>query len=405
MKNNNTGLATAKIVGAMAALLLASGQASAHVGYGHALYDDSGVNPGGAGGTVAEETIMHLASGNKGAQSTQTLNVTSNAGFAEANDPKLWGNTHDNRFMWLYVSKATKLKIEIQGNANTNWYNTPANQAIIGTSICAGEPADAGDPAATPPRPAKAAWGGCAIDTLRPAFALFAGKAPPSAHDGAYGSFNTGFAPWSSWAQQALPAGQPTIASGTKFTGVGNASAEGNPVEGRAYTTDGTCPDPMPNPAVPCSYHSPSSTIPAGTTGHMGVYGNYMAAGTGPNNEAGFWLSNNVTQVTYPDGSPSTEHSAFLKFVTRKAELYGTYLTATVTLKAGVYSLVVGGNNAHAAEDLVARAMATGMGPEGCTTDANTNCANGSTASPLQWALYKKVDRANRSFTITVTKQ
>ena len=112
-----------------------------------------------------------------------------------------------------------------------------------------------------------------------------------------------------------------------------------------------------------------------------------------------------MTQATYADGSALTQHSAFLKFVTRKAELYGSYLTATVNLKPGVYTLVVGGNNPHAAEDLVARAMATGMGPEGCTPDANNNCANGSTATPLQWALYKKVDRAGRSFTINVTKQ
>lgn len=383
MKNNEKLFRAAKIAGAMAAMFLAAGQASAHVGYGHALYDDSGTNPnhvvGSVTGTVAEETIMHLTDANKGAASCQGLGcptivsqtATSNAGFAESRNNKYWGNTHDNRFMWFYISQPTYIHFTITGNPNADYVS-----AMLGSSL---------NGIATP------------ISTLNPGFLLFKGKASPAAHDGAYGSFNKGFAAWSSWAQQAIPAGQFTERGkrATQFAGVGNPNSEGNPVFKRMYGTDAG------------SANLPSSIIDPGITQHMGVFGGYEVRGRGPNGERGFWISNNLSQVTYPDGQPSSEHEVFLKYIAKGANPTGNSLNSGIIklTEPGVYSLVIGGANQTEAEQLVEDAMLTGMGPEGCKTDASGNCLNGSAATATDWDRYKNVDRRARSFTIQFDAQ
>lgn len=381
MKNNKILFGTVKAVAAIGSLFLFAGQASAHVGYGHALYDDSPlVDPADPGkGTVAETRYMHLAASNLGKLPTQpdgtivtSLTATSNAGYVLARNKNTWGNTHDNRFMWFYISKPTRVHFTITGLANPNYVTDSTKTA---STLC--------------PAP-----DGCPIDTLNPGYVLFQGKAPPSAHDGAYGAFNTGFAAWSAWAQQAAPAGVDTVPGAGKFHGVGNTSAEGNPIQGLSYTTDAS------------SLNVPGTTIDgtaAGVTAHMGVYGNYEAGGTGPLGEAGFYLANNASQLTFPDGSPSTDHWAFLEYAGfKKASPVGNALdSGCISLKRpGVYSLVIGGANPADAAQLLKDAKLTGMGPEGCTVDANGNCDNGSSATANDWDRYKNVDRKGRNFKI-----
>lgn len=355
MKNNRTLYQAAPI----AAMLLMAGQVSAHVSYGPPLYDDTG---------TANSTVMHLSSTNValGVKSTQTLTVTSNAGYAETKNATLWANSHDNKFMWLYVSRPTDVHIHIDGLANSPYVSTMNGSALKGV-----------------PTP---------IDTLNPGFNLFYGAVPYLSHDGAYGAFNTGFAPWSSWAQQAAPIGTFTEGAGsTRFVGVGNLNSEGNPIQGLSYTVDAG------------SANLPGATIPAGTTGHMGTYGGFLVPGAGPAGEKGFWMANNAGQVTYADGTPLTQHSAFLQFYAHRATS-GNSLDADITLKkAGVYTLIIGGNNGKDAMQLVKYAMMTGMGPESCAVDANGNCITGSTANATRWDFYKNVARRPRNFTITVT--
>ncbi|BBL74686.1 hypothetical protein [Methylomagnum ishizawai] len=374
MKNNTNLFRAAKIAGAMTALFLASGQVSAHVSYGHALYDDSGTNPGGNGGTVAEETVMHVATGNKGTASCQgagcasvvtSVTASGNAGWLEAQNPNLWANSHDSRFMWFYISKPTVIQFSITGNANADYTSTMPGSTL----------------------------GTVAIDTLNPAYNLFYGAVPHLSHDGAYGSFNTGFAQWSSWAQAALPAGQKTYLTGPnkniRFIGTGATTSEGNAIYNRPYTTDAG------------SLNLPSQAIAAGTTQHMGTYGGFKTPGTCPSGAGGFWMANSVTQVTYGDGSPLTDHSACLEFV-RGASSSTNVLNSNKILltKPGVYTLIVGGANRADYNQLVADAKLTGMGPEGCATDASGNCLNGSAATATDWDRYKNMDRRARSFTI-----
>lgn len=240
-----------------------------------------------------------------------------------------------------------------------------------------------------------AATGGCPVSTLNPGFALFKGRASPAAHEGAYGAFNTGFTAWTAWAQQAAPVGVDTIGGAGKFHGVGNTSSQGNPIQGLAYTTDAG------------SLNLPGATIDGtgpSVTGHLGVYGNYDAAGTGPLGEAGFYIANNASQVTYSDGSPSTEHTVFLEYAGYKGSnpTGNTLTSGCLSLRqAGVYSLVIGGANRDEAAQLLKDAKLTGMGPEGCATDSNGNCANGSSATPEDWDRYKNIDRGRRNFSIS----
>jgi hypothetical protein len=63
---------------------------------------------------------MHLATSNYGKVSTQpdgtvvtSLTTTSNAGYIEGRNTNTWGNTHDNRFMWFYISKPTQIQFTI----------------------------------------------------------------------------------------------------------------------------------------------------------------------------------------------------------------------------------------------------------------------------------------------------
>ncbi len=378
-KNNKAFISIAKIAGAMAASFLAAGQASAHVSYGHALYDDSGAGP--SGGTLAEDTIMHLGAANKGTASCQgagcpapvtSITVSSNAGFLESQDRHYWANSHDSKFMWFYVSQPTSIQFTITGNANPDYVSAVTGSTLKGAN--------------TP------------IDTLNPAFVLFKGAAPYLAHDGAYGAFNTGFARWSSWAQQTLPEGYTYGKKSTKFVGVGKSKpdSEGNPIKGLPYLNDAS------------AVNRPGELIAKGKTEHMGTYGGYEKRGTGPSGEKGFWIANNQTLVKYADGTDLTVHEGFLQFVAKGSNPSGNTLSSGAILltEPGVYTLIVGGANQTDATNLVTDAMAVGMaGPEGCPTDPATGfCLNGldmtDPAVITAFDQYRNVDRRARSYTI-----
>ena len=94
-----------------ASLLMAAGQVSAHVSYGPALFD----------GANDASSVLHLATTNLTAQSTQTLTATSNAGNLEDHNATTWGNSHDNKFQWFSISQPTNISFSITGNANNSY--------------------------------------------------------------------------------------------------------------------------------------------------------------------------------------------------------------------------------------------------------------------------------------------
>ena len=295
-----------------ASLLMAAGQVSAHVSYGPALFD----------GANDASSVLHLATTNLTAQSTQTLTATSNAGNLEDHNATTWGNSHDNKFQWFSISQPTNISFSITGNANNSYTST-----ITG--------------AVTP------------IDTLQPAYNLFQGVVPYLSHDGAYqpASVNTGFATWSSWAWESLP---------TTLGGAGNANSEGNLIGGQTYTADSSALNGQANQVINGS----------AATSHMGVIGSN--SGLVPGDVV--TMSNNVSQTTYADGSALTNHTGTLTYITGEAAAAGqtTLNSSTITLtNPGVYTLLVSGSNQADYNQLMTDAIATGMGgSEGYQTNS-----------------------------------
>jgi len=287
----------------VAALATFAGQASAHVSYGAPLFDAQN----------DASSVMHLATANLAVNSNQTLTATSDAGYLEDHNAVTWGNSHDNKFMWFSISQPTVINFTITGLANANYNGTFTSGAI---------------------------------DTLQPAFNLFQGNVQYLSHDGAYqpASINTGFAPWSSWAFEALP-----VAKG----GAGNVNSEGNLIQGVSYTTDAGALNGQANVTV-------DGTAP-GVTAHMGVIGSNNGLVPGDT----VTMADNVSQTTYADGTPLTNHSATMTFITGEAAPAGstTLSSGNIDLTApGIYTLLISGANASDYSQLMADAIATGMG-------------------------------------------
>jgi hypothetical protein len=121
-------------LGAMGGLLLAAGQASAHVGYGTALYDQATNTYAGPGTTGLNPTV----SSNAG-----WLSGLSNNGVNRTATVDTFGDTHNNRFRFFTLTTLSNVSFSVTGTANTN-----------GASV------------------------------LNPGVSLFAGLVPASSHDG-----------------------------------------------------------------------------------------------------------------------------------------------------------------------------------------------------------------------------
>ncbi|MGE0383942.1 MAG: VPLPA-CTERM sorting domain-containing protein [Gammaproteobacteria bacterium] len=137
---------------AAVALALAAGQASAHVGYGSALYSGDG---------VYDPLANTVGTGTLGAASNFNASVSSNAGYITGLDPNTLGNTHDIRFRYFTLSSQSLVSFTIVGNPNNPVSGNP-----------------------------NAYLNGLTASRLNPAFSLYSGVVPASSHDG-YGDIAT----------------------------------------------------------------------------------------------------------------------------------------------------------------------------------------------------------------------
>jgi len=126
--------------------LAASGAALAHVGYGSSLYTGAG----------AYDPIANtIGTGAYGGAANFNSTVASNGGFIAGLDPYTLGNSHDVRFRYFVLSEASTVSFTVTGLANSP-VSGNANPYLNGI---------------TP-------------GTLNPAFSLYSGVVPASAHEG-----------------------------------------------------------------------------------------------------------------------------------------------------------------------------------------------------------------------------
>jgi len=112
MKKYNLRTSILFVLGGLA---LVSGQASAHVGYGSALYSGAG---------VYDPLTNNTGAGAGGPGASFTATVSSNAGYLEGLDPQTLGNTHDNRFRYFTLDATSTVSFTIQGTVNANGSST-----------------------------------------------------------------------------------------------------------------------------------------------------------------------------------------------------------------------------------------------------------------------------------------
>ncbi|MFZ1805231.1 MAG: hypothetical protein WAU05_14985, partial [Nitrospira sp.] len=160
----------ALILGSLSAavLTLAAGVASAHVGYGSSLYDQS-TNTFGA-----LNNFTPTASSNAG-----WISGMSNNGVNRTATVDTLADTHNNRFRFFTLDSASTVSITVTGTANSN-----------GASV------------------------------LNPGFSLFSGLVPAASHDGAgdtNGLTPAQIATMQTAAHNAYLAGQPGYATWSPF--------------------------------------------------------------------------------------------------------------------------------------------------------------------------------------------
>jgi hypothetical protein len=325
-----------KLAAAVAGVLIA-GQASAHVGYGNALYTGAGQYDPLTGTTSGAAAV--------GAAANFTATVSSNAGYLTGLDSQTLGNTHDIRFRYFILDKASTVSFTINGLANAT-ISGNANPALNGL---------------TP-------------DTLNPAFSLYTGVVPAASHDGvgdiasiaanpathSYLATEKGFAAWSPFA--AL---DPVIATANGNTSTnqqwGVFDSNGNITTGNngAWTATSTAATDTHGP----NYLGTLDTPKAATITYTGISGADAAIGSVFTDSQG-----NSQAVIGADGT--VDHS----------------VSWSGNLAAGIYTLAIGGANlsdyAHYYTDTVTNGGAIALAG---TAEANAYAA----------------DRLARSFNIT----
>ena len=160
----------ALVLGSLSAavLMLAAGAASAHVGYGSSLYEQST----NTFGTL--NNFIPTASSNAGWISGMSNNGVNRTGTVDT-----LADTHNNRFRFFTLTEASNVSITVYGTANTN-----------GASV------------------------------LNPGFSLFSGLVPASSHDGvadAFGRTPEQNAIMQTPAHLALSANTPAYATWSPF--------------------------------------------------------------------------------------------------------------------------------------------------------------------------------------------
>lgn len=180
--------------------LAMAGAASAHVGYGSALYSGSGAYDPLTNGT---------GTGTYGAGSNFNATVASNAGYLTGLDPVTLGNTHDIRFRYFTLAQSSQVSFTIVGTTNAN-----------GSS------------------------------TLNPGFSLYSGVLPSSSHEGvgdvtavaadadvaAYLATAPKFASWSPFAGVNALRGGPDTGLWGVFDTNGNITTGNNGTTGASDT-------------------------------------------------------------------------------------------------------------------------------------------------------------------------
>lgn len=192
----------------LALLFTTAGPALAHVNYGVSLYSDSG---------IIDPVTGALGTGIVNAAPDRT--VSSNAGWLGGQDPILWGNSHDNRFLYFNLASTSTIDFTITStNTNGNGVLNPGYSIFQGVA-----PNAAHDGAIVPTSYIAAQTGFAKISPFAAANAAItaAGGNITTAHWGQYRS-NADF----------TMANDSSVVSTLQYLGLSGSSASGNSVTG-----------------------------------------------------------------------------------------------------------------------------------------------------------------------------
>lgn len=323
-----------------------SSAASAHVGYGSALYSGNG---------AYDPLANTIGTGAYGAAANFTSTIASNGGFIAGLDPYTLGNTHDIRFRYFTLSQASTVSFTITGLPN---------------SVVSGN--------------ANPYLNGLTPSTLNPAFSLYSGVVPASSHDGVGDIANVAnspatssylnnapkFAPWSPFSGTNPVRGGAAVGSSANPTGLwGVFDANGDWAIGNngQYTASSTAfTDPPPADGVG-PYLGGLGVPKVATVHYLGITVADAALG------ASFVDSLGHTQaVIGADG------------------LVDNSVSWTGVLGPGVYTLAIGGVGLGDYAQLSADVRSSSGGLDTTAVCGTTTCAN----------LYA-ADRLARNVTIT----
>lgn len=327
---------------AAAAIGLAlAGTASAHVGYGSALFSGAGAydplaNTIGAG--------TYAAASNFG-----TITVASNGGWLAGLDSGTLGNTHDIRFRYFTLSQTSTVSFTINGLTN----NTVAGNS-------------------------NAYLNGLTASKLNPAFSLYSGVVPSSSHDGvgnvpavaaspataAYLSTANDFAPWSPFV------GVNGVRGGAAAGTPGNPTGLWGVFDANGNFTTGNNGNASPTPA-------PANGI-----------GPYLGGVGVPKIGTVTYTGISVSDAAI--GSTFVDSKGTIQSVIGADGVVDNAVSWSGTLGPGVYTLAIGGANLADFANLYKDVRLSSGGLDTVTGCVVTTCAN----------LYA-ADRLNRNLSIT----
>lgn len=299
-------MVAALLAGGMAGV---SGQAFAHWSSGPFLYNDAGTNPlnlangnlaagvanNGTGANAAGTFGTNTATGTSYGTYTQTRAVSSDYGWIQGQDNSLWANNHDNKGLAFTLANKSKVTFTV---------------TTLGTAASVVQ---------------TQATGGSAVTTLTgqdwtPAFSIFSGMPPQSAHEGGAGNtvLNNNLPGYVSWGPYA--AAHPYSAA---------TEATYEATTGNSYTGNGTWG----------AYRSNTDWIIGRDISGTATFGNGNLIGT--------------------DQTLGGNNNKLMTFIGSAQAAAGTHtVTWTDDLEAGDYSIWVGGTNADHATQQIANYQA-----------------------------------------------
>jgi len=295
--------------------ILAASQASAHVVYPKALYNDTGTNPA--------HTTTGVNQTSFGTGPTQTFTATSNVGWYSGSSAGLAQVSSDwNAYRTINGGIPAGATASVNG-ANSHdskvLYFALAQESLVSFNISANTSVSSGQ---------------TGVGAFQPALSIYSGLAPYLAHDGAAGNTaatahalaldSNGFAPWS------------------QFYGAGPTAQNGNAASlWGVYRSDASWS---------IGHDSTVTAFPNGDPVNGFDYGELNLVGYATNDGQHFGDVSNIA-----------------------SGVGGTSVGATFDLQPGVYTVYVAGNDSSLLSGYLAALFASAglpVGPENCTTCA-----------------------------------